>query len=154
MTILESPDSATKVTAIIPAGNEVHQIADAIESALWADEVYVIVDSASTDGTADAARSAVPGVRVEVHDYGYSAAQKNWAIPRASHPWIFLLDADERVTPELQAEIRQLMARGPTKDAYQVRRKNLYLGRIMRHGGLQADKVIRLFRREIGRAHV
>lgn len=144
----ESPNSAAKVTAIIPAGNEAHQIADTIKSALWADEVYVVVDSASTDGTADTAREAAPGVRVDVHDYGYSAAQKNWAIPRASHPWIFLLDADERVTPELQAEIRQLMAHGPSEDAYEVRRKNLYLGRIMRHGGLQADKVIRLFRRE------
>jgi len=144
----ESSDSAMKITALIPAGNEAHQVAEAIKSASWADEVYVIVDSASTDGTAEVALSAAPGVRVEAHEYAYSAAQKNWAIPRASHPWIFLLDADERVTPELQDEIRRLTASGPHKDAYQVRRKNLYMGRIMRHGGWQSDKVIRLFRRE------
>ena len=148
MALRESSDSTAKVTALIPAGNEAHQIAEAVRSVLWADEAFVVVDSASADGTADAARSAAPGVRVETHEYGYSAAQKNWAIPRASHPWIFLLDADERATPELQGEIRRLLARGPEKDAYQVRRKNLYLGRVMRHGGWQADKVVRLFRRE------
>lgn len=144
----QSLGSPAKITALIPAGNEAHQIAEAIRSVLWSDEVFVVVDSASTDGTAEVARTSALGVRVESHEYGYSAAQKNWAIPRASHPWIFLLDANERVTPELQEEIRGLMARGPEKDAYQVRRKNLYLDRVMRHGGWQTDKVIRLFKRE------
>jgi glycosyltransferase involved in cell wall biosynthesis len=142
------PVGTAKITAIIPAGDEAHQIAEAVRTVLWADEVYVVVDSASADGTGEAARAAAPGVRVETHDYGYSAAQKNWAIPRATHPWIFLLDADERVTPDLREEVLALMARGPEKDAYQVRRRNLYFGRVMRHGGWQTDKVIRLFKRE------
>lgn len=138
----------SKVTAIIPAGNEVHQIAQAIRTVLWADEVLVVVDGASTDGTSRAAADADPRVRVLVHEYGYSAAQKNWAIPQASHPWIFLLDADERVTPELQAEILRLLEAGPERDAYWIYRRNLYFGRVMRHGGWQTDSVIRLFRRE------
>jgi glycosyltransferase involved in cell wall biosynthesis len=136
-----------KVTALIPAGNEAHQIREAIHSVEWADEVFVVADAAGTDGTATAAGS-VPGVRVEVHEYGYSAAQKNWAIPRASHPWIFLLDADERCTSELREEVLALLARGPKDDAYWIRRRNLYFGRVMRFGGWQTDSVIRLFRRE------
>jgi glycosyltransferase involved in cell wall biosynthesis len=140
------PKEPTPVTAIIPAGNEAHQIAEAMASVSWADEILVVVDSTSTDGTEEAARAANPEARVVVHEYAYSAAQKNWAIPLASHPYIFLLDADERVTPELESEIRVLLAHGPDRDAYWIRRQNLYFGRRMRHGGMQTDKVIRLFR--------
>jgi len=138
-----------KVTAIIPAGNEAHQIALAVASVSWADEIFVVVDAGSTDGTLDRVLALNdPKVRAESHEYGYSAAQKNWAIPRASHPWIFLLDADERCTPELSAEVNDLLERKPDKDAYWIYRRNLYFGRIMKHGGWQTDKVIRLFRRE------
>lgn len=136
-----------RVTALIPAGNEAHQIAQAVASVSWADEVYVVVDAASSDGTAEAA-AALPGVRVEVHEYGYSAAQKNWAIPRATHPWVFLMDADERCTDGLRDEIGRVLASPPVHDAYWVRRRNLFFGRVMRFGGWQTDSVIRLFRRE------
>ncbi len=136
-----------KVTAIIPAGNEAHQIADAVRSLLWADEVLVVVDAASTDGTAAAARAVPdPKVRVVVHEYRSPAAQKNWAIPRSNHPWVFLLDADERPTPELVAEVRALLAEGPRADAYWIRRRNIYFGRTMRWGGLARDRVVRLIR--------
>lgn len=148
MGLERSAPAAPKVTAIIPAGNEAHQIAAAIDSVLWADEVFVVVDAASDDGTADAARAACPGARVEVHEYLYSAAQKNWAIPRASHAWIFLMDADERCTPGLAREVRAALSRGPGEDAFWVNRQNLYFGRVMRHGGWQTDRVIRLFKRE------
>ncbi len=138
-----------RVTALIPAGNEAHQIRDAVQSVLWADEVLVVVDAASTDGTLEAVKAlGDPKVRAEVHEYGYSAAQKNWAIPRASHPWVFLIDADERCTPELRDEALALLEAGPRQDAYWIYRKNLYFGRVMKHGGWQTDKVIRLFRRE------
>ena len=148
--MVEEPADAGRpaVTAIIPAGNEAHQIADAVKSVMWADEIIVVVDAASTDGTVEAAAAVDPGVRVLVHEYRYSAAQKNWAIPQASHPYIFLLDADERVTPELQEEIRGLLEKGPLLDAYWITRKNLYFGRTMKHGGMQTDRVVRLFRRE------
>ena len=87
-----------KITAIIPTFNEERHIAEAIASVTWADEILV-VDSLSTDKTLELARAA--GARVIQREYGYSASQKNWAIPQASHPWIFLLAADERCTPEL-----------------------------------------------------
>ncbi len=138
-----------KVTAIIPAGNEAHQIAHAVASVSWADEIFVVVDAESTDGTLDRVLALNdPKVKAELHEYGYSAAQKNWAIPRASHPWIFLLDADERCTPELSREVLGLLQRTPDREAYWIYRRNLYFGRIMKHGGWQTDKVIRLFRRE------
>lgn len=137
------------VTAIIPAGNEEQMIRGSLESLLWAEDILVVVDAASTDSTAAIAASVAPGVRVVIHEYEYSAAQKNYAIPLAEYPWVFLLDADERVTPELEEEIRALFDAGePEKDAYWIKRRNILFGRVMRHGGQQTDKVIRLFRRE------
>ncbi len=144
----EAMGQRPKVTAIIPAGNEAGQIEAAVGSVLWADEVLVVVDAASTDGTLDRVRALKdPRVRAESHPYGYSAAQKNWAIPRATHPWVFLLDADERCTEPLRDEILALLSGEPDKDAYWIRRENLFFGRIMKHGGWQTDRVIRLFRR-------
>jgi glycosyltransferase involved in cell wall biosynthesis len=141
-------DQRQKVTAIIPAGNEAHQIREAIASVSWADEILVAVDAASTDGTAEAAAREGSKVRVLVHEYVYSAAQKNWAIPQASHDWVFLLDADERVPPVLAGEVKDLLNRGPEHDAYWIYRDNVLLGRRMRFGGQRSDSVIRLFRKK------
>ncbi len=148
--LLEDEENAEKVplTAIIPAGNEAMMIEDAVRSVLWAAEVLVVVDAAATDETAQKAGRIDPGVRVLTHEYAYSAAQKNWAIPRANFPYVFLLDADERVTPKLQAEIRALFKNTPAFDVYWINRKNVIFNRVMRYGGQQTDKVIRLFRRE------
>lgn len=138
-----------KVTAIIPAGNEAHQIADAIRCLLWADEVFVVVDAASNDGTLEAAAAVrEPNVRVVSHEFNYPAAQKNWAIPQASHHWVFILDADERPQPELVASIKSLLAEGPKADAYWIKRRNIYFGRAMRFGGMDNDKVVRLLKRD------
>ena len=137
-----------KVTAIIPAGNEAHQIAEAIATVSWADEILVVVDASSSDGTAEAASAAEPRARVLVHEYEYSAAQKNWAIPQASHGWVFLLDADERATPEIAAEVKALLGKGPARDAYWIYRRTLLLGKELRWGGAATDSVIRLFKRE------
>ncbi len=134
-----------RVTALIPAFNESANIADCIASVSWADEVLV-VDSGSTDGTAEMARSA--GARVLVHPYEGYAAQNNWAIPQASHPWLFLIDSDERCTPELRDEVLSLLACSPPKNGYWVFRKNFFLGREIRFSGWGSDRVIRLFRRE------
>ncbi len=137
-----------KITAIIPAGNEAIHIQAAVQTLLWADEIIVVVDSSATDGTADLAAAADSSVCVLVHEYDYSAKQKNWSIPQAAHEWIFLLDADERVTPELGREVRELVDAGPETDAYWIYRDNVFMDRRLRHGGGQTDKVIRLFRRE------
>ena len=77
-----------KITALIPAGNEAIHIQAAIQTLLWAEEILVVVDAAAKDGTAELATAADPKVRVLVHEYDYSAKQKNWSIPQASHDWI------------------------------------------------------------------
>lgn len=140
--------AAHGLTAIIPTLNEEGNLPDCLASVAFADEIYV-VDSFSTDRTVEIARAA--GARVEQHAYVNSADQKNWAIPRATHEWILLVDADERVTPELEREVRQLLERGPESDGYWVRRANYFRGRRLRHGGWESDRVIRFFHRDRAR---
>jgi len=134
------------ITAIVPTFNEAANLAECIEGLRWVDEILV-VDSFSEDGTPEIAQSL--GTRVVQRPYENSASQKNWAIPQASHQWIFLLDADERCTPELAAEIRSVLEAGPEKDAYWIFRRNFFLGKEIRHGGWSNDKVIRLFKRDL-----
>lgn len=134
-----------KVTAIIPTGNEERHIVDAIKSVSWADEVLV-VDSLSQDKTVELAKAH--GARVIQREYGYSASQKNWAIPQASHPWIFLLDADERCTPELEKEIKGVIKSKTPHQAFWIHRVNHFMGKRINYSGWQGDKVVRLFRRD------
>jgi glycosyltransferase involved in cell wall biosynthesis len=134
-----------KLTAIIPTYNEEDHIEAAIDSVSFADEILV-VDSFSTDRTVDLAKAK--GARIIQQEYEHSASQKNWAIPQAEHDWIFLLDADERVTPELQAELGVLLEHEPSKKGYWIGRINHYMGKRIRHGGWSGDRVIRLFHRD------
>lgn len=136
-----------KLTVLVPCRNEEEMLPAALESVRWADEIYV-VDSFSTDRSVEIARAA--GARVEEHEYVNSATQKNWAIPRATHEWVMVLDCDERVTPELAAEIQRVLER-PAHDGYRVRRRSFFLGREIRHCGWERDAVLRLFRRDRGR---
>jgi glycosyltransferase involved in cell wall biosynthesis len=131
-----------KLTAIVTSFNEEINIKECLESVLWADEV-LLVDSFSTDRTVEIAR-LLPGVHILQHEYFGSAAQKNWAMDRAEHPWVLIVDADERVTAELAREIRELLDRGPAADHYSIRRQNIFVDRIIRHSGWSTDKVVRL----------
>jgi glycosyltransferase involved in cell wall biosynthesis len=137
-----------KVTALIPTFNEEAMLPGCLESVRWADEILV-ADSFSTDRTLGIARHY--GARVVQRDYGYSASQKNWAIPQASHPWVLLLDADERATPALAAEVRRVLERGGPETGYWIYRANHLLGGRVRRCGWETDRVIRLFRRDLGR---
>src|SRR5882762_11260566 len=94
-----------KISATIITFNEADNIRDACESVAWADEV-VVVDSESTDTTRKIATEC--GARVIVNPWPGFAAQKQFAVEAARHDWIFSLDADERVSAELQASIRRL----------------------------------------------
>ncbi len=135
-----------KLTAIIPAGNEKNNIEAAIASVNFADEILV-VDSNSTDGTYDIAIEKAD--KVIRRDYENSASQKNWAIPQAKHEWILLIDADERVTPELKEEVLNILQKSnPEHVAYWIGRKNHFMGESVRYSGWRNDKVIRLFKRD------
>src|ERR1043165_6129876 len=140
-----------KLSVLIPVFNEEKNLPECLESVRGlADEVFV-VDSFSTDRTVELAKHF--GARVEQHEYVNSAAQKNWAIPRCDHAWVFILDADERVTPELCAELKALLERpgGPELDGYFVVRRNFFLGGEIKHGGWETNDVQRLCRASMGR---
>jgi len=95
-----------KVSGIVTSFNEEHNIADCIESLLWCDEI-ILVDSFSTDRTPEIA-SNYDKVRLYQRKYFGAGAQKNWALKRITGDWVFLLDADERCTPELRQEVQDL----------------------------------------------
>jgi glycosyltransferase involved in cell wall biosynthesis len=138
------------VSAIIHTLNEIEHIEECIRSVEWADEVY-LVDSFSTDGTVERVREKFPRVRIEQRQYLGAASTKNYAIDRAAHDWIYVIDADERVTPELRDEILRALE-GPLDHwAYSVGRRNFMMGKEVRYSGLQRDRVTRLFHREHAR---
>lgn len=134
-----------KLTAIIPCKNEKDNIEDVIKSVNFADEIMV-VDSFSSDNTVTLARKHTNFILE--HEYKYSAAQKNWAIPQANNEWILLVDADERVTDELKEEVQAILKGDPQMDAYWIHRENYFMGKKLRFGGTKNDKVIRLFKRD------
>jgi glycosyltransferase involved in cell wall biosynthesis len=132
------------LTVVIPTLNEASHIVECVRSAAWAAEI-IVADKESTDGTADKARAA--GARVLSGTWPTVGAQRNAAIAVAQHPWVFALDADERITPPVADAVTRAVA-APGHEAYAVHRRNVYLGRVMRHAGWGNDWVVRLFRRE------
>ena len=134
------------VTALIHTLNEIEHIDEVLASVKWADEIY-LVDSFSTDGTVERVRERFPHVRVEQRQYLGAAATKNYAIDRATHDWIFVIDADERVTPQLEKEMLRTLEGPLDRWAYSIGRRNFMLGKEVRYSGLQRDRVTRLFHR-------
>ena len=129
--------------AIITA-NEDPNLARTLRSVAFAAEI-VIVDSGSTDRTADIAHSF--GAQFFVEPWKGFAAQKNSALRKCTGTWILSLDADEELSPELALELQTLLASKPSVDAFRLRRRNLFLDRWIRHGGFYPDAKLRLFRR-------
>jgi len=138
-----SPDF--HLTAIVPTFNEEENIADCLASLSFADEILV-VDSFSTDRTVELAK-AKPMVRVVQHEYSGNGPQCNWAMEQATKPWILIVDADERVSPELGREIERLLTEFPTASQYLLRRQNFFLGRPIRGSGWGRDRLVRLLRK-------
>jgi glycosyltransferase involved in cell wall biosynthesis len=133
-----------KLTVTVITRNESANIDAALASVAWADEI-VVVDSQSTDDTTAIARRHA--ARVEMRPWPGYSAQKNYAASAASHDWILSLDADERVTPELAAEIRALLASEPPLRGYRVPRISHYLGRWIRGTDWYPDYQLRLYDR-------
>jgi glycosyltransferase involved in cell wall biosynthesis len=137
-----------KLSVTIITLNEADHIGAAIDSAAWADEILV-VDSGSTDATMEIARGK--GATVLSRAWNGWIEQKNFAAERASHDWIFSLDADERITPALAAEIQALLASEPSRRGYRMPRVTFHLGRWIRTTDFYPDYQTRLYDRRAAR---
>lgn len=137
-----------KISAVIITFNEENNIEDAIRSVNWADEV-VVVDSDSTDRTRELAESL--GARVLTNTWPGFSEQKQFAADRAVNNWIFSLDADERVSKELEKEINEIQRNSAAVNGYTIPRLSYYMGRAIKHGGWYPDLQLRLFDRRKGR---
>ena len=136
-----------QISAVIITFNEENNIAAAIRSVDWADEV-LIVDSESTDRTCEIARSL--GARVISRPWPGFSVQKQFGADSAKFDWVFSIDADERVSPELAASIGRLPQKKEIGDGYEVSRLPFYMGRPIMHSGWYPDRHIRLFDRRRG----
>ena len=136
------------LSVIVITHNESANIRDCLLSLGFADEV-VVLDSGSTDGTPDMARDLGAVVHFS-NDWPGFGPQKNRALQFARFPWVLSLDADERVSPELAAQIARVVAEDADV-AYEIPRLTQFCGRWIHHCGWTPDHVLRLFRRDAAR---
>jgi glycosyltransferase involved in cell wall biosynthesis len=138
------------ISILVPARNERANIRACLESCRFAAEV-VVVDSRSTDGTREIATEL--GARVIDFEWdGQLPKKKNWALAHVTwrHEWVFILDADERITPELADELRRTIA-APERDGYYVNRRFWFLDGWLLHCGYYPSWNLRFFRHRLGR---
>lgn len=133
------------LTVLIPCKDERHNILDCIDSVRDIADEILVADSGSTDGTLQLVKD-LPGVRVIEREYVNSADFKNWAIPQATHKWVLVLDADERVTSDVAMSARKVIAEPNDCEAFAVRRDTYMLGHRLRYSGAQSATCTRLFR--------
>jgi glycosyltransferase involved in cell wall biosynthesis len=137
------------ISACVITRDEADRIEACLRSLAWCDEI-VVVDSHSTDDTRQ--RAAALGARVIERDWPGFAAQKDFAVRAAAHDWVLVIDADERVSAALRAEIAARRAAGFGDLAgFSLPRCSQYLGRWIRHGTWYPDRSVRLFDRRRGR---
>jgi (heptosyl)LPS beta-1,4-glucosyltransferase len=136
---------SARLSVVMIAKNAADLLPDCLASVAWADEI-VLLDSGSTDATVEVARAAGVQVYINTDWQGYGI-QRQRAQQFATGDYVLMIDTDERVTPELQQAIQQVLA-APQPDAvYSIARRNYFLGRFMRHSGWYPDRVMRLYSR-------
>jgi glycosyltransferase involved in cell wall biosynthesis len=133
------------VSAVIVTKDEEENIQDAIGSVKDFSEI-IVIDSYSSDRTVEICKKYTEKVFQEEWQ-GY-AKQKQKGIERATMPWVLILDADERITPELKSEIAKVLD-DKSHNGFYIPRKNFFLGRWIRHGGWWPDYTLRLFRKDM-----
>ena len=133
------------LTVVIPTLDEAAQISEAVGDLAWADEV-IVVDGGSSDETVKLASDA--GATAMTVTGETIAGQRNAGIAAARNHWILALDADERVSAELRAELSLILSGNPAHAAYRMKFRNHYMGRELRHGPWGRDWHVRLFTRE------
>lgn len=136
---------AARLSVVIAAKNESHHISECVRSVSFADEV-IVLDSSSTDGTAELARAA--GAQVHVTDWPGYGPQQQRGIALATGDWVLSLDADERITPALKDEILAAIA-NPCAEGYRLPRHSSFCGQFIDHSGWRPDYTLRLVKREL-----
>jgi glycosyltransferase involved in cell wall biosynthesis len=136
-----------KISAKVNVFNEEENIAGLCETVDWADEI-VVVDSDSSDRTVEIARKYTDKI-FNIPFKGYKQKHE-FSDSKTTGDWIFWIDADERLTPELKASILALKDRDPATlpDGFRIARRAYYLGRWIKHSGWYPDYVMRLYRKE------
>ncbi len=137
------------LTVLIPCKNEAHNLRDCVASVRGLADEILVADSLSSDSTVAVAREL--GCRVIEREFIGYADFKNWAIPQCRHDWVLIVDADERIEPDLAAAIREVLAgSGPADDvdAFAFRRRNFFMDQEVRHTTWGTHEVVRLFRRD------
>lgn len=146
---LPQPAPATVlISAALIVRDEERDLPACLESLTWCDDLVVVVDSRTTDATAELARAA--GARVFLRDWEGWTPQRNFAFGECRGEWILCIDADERVESPLRDEILTTIRDSGAADGYFFPRRNYWLGRWIRYGGYYPDYAIRLFRRGKG----
>ena len=139
------------LSVLVPTLDEELNLPDCLDSLQWADEVFV-VDSFSKDRTLEIARAR--GAHVVQHAFESYSRQKNWALDNLPfrNEWVLIVDADERVTPELRCEVEQVLVSSTAAfEGYYVNRRFIFLGTWVRHAGWYPSWNLRLFRHRLGR---
>lgn len=134
------------ISVLVLTKNEEQDLPGCLESLKWSDDI-VVLDSISSDRTVEIARSA--GARVVERAFDNWASHQNWALENIEfrHPWVFYIDADERVTPELAESIQRAVQDPKDAVAFRIRRRDFLMGRWLKH--VQASPYyLRLFRPE------
>jgi len=135
-----------EISVVVITYNEEKRLDGALKSVADIASEIIVVDSFSTDETINVAKKYTD--RVYQRKWTNYADQKNFSNSKASFPWILSLDADERLSPELQKEIAQIKVDEPSCPGFSMPRQAFYLGKWIRHSGWYPDRKIRLFRNE------
>lgn len=138
------------LSVIIPCKNEQQNIGDCIRALQGLADEIIVADNGSTDDTLAIVKQ-IGGCRIIEREFIGYASFKNWALPQATHEWVLMVDADERMTPALAEEIRTLLSSEPACDAYGVSFDNYFLGHAIRYCGWNTPEVVRLVRKAVCR---
>lgn len=142
---LQIMENKIKISSIVLAKNEEDNIFNCIQSQLdCVDDIFVLVDEASTDKTLEIVKS-FPSVRFEIIKWEGFSATKQKALQKTKYDWVLWIDADEVIRPELVEEINALKKTGMEYDSYSVARRAYFLGRWIKHSGWYPARVDRLF---------
>ena len=143
-------EQKSRLSVVILTFNEEHNLPGCLASLAGLDCELFVIDSGSTDGTIGIALDA--GARVANHPFENYSAQRNWAQNQLPHSarWVLHLDADERLTRELVGEINHLLTEDPLADGFLLRKRTVFMGRWIKHGGHYPSYHLRLFRKSKG----